>query len=91
MELQERSQLVTRLLDEATRMQTVLKQAMAAKEREADQIEASGHITDDEPTPTPVFTLEEQYDAWDKIARAVRDIQTELHRIEQVEQQSHKR
>jgi hypothetical protein len=91
MELQERSQLVTRLLDEATRMQTVLKQAMAAKEREADQIEASGHITDDEPTPTPVFTLEEQYDAWDKIARAVRDIQTELHRVEQVEQQSRKR
>jgi hypothetical protein len=46
MEPQERSQLVTRLLEEATRMQTVLEQATAAKEQEAAQIEASGHITD---------------------------------------------
>jgi hypothetical protein len=50
MEPQERTQLVTRLLEEATRMQTVLEQAMAAKEQEAAQIEASGHITDDEPS-----------------------------------------
>jgi hypothetical protein len=56
MEPQERSQLVTRLLEEATRMQAMLEQAMAAKEREAAQIEASGHITDDEPTPTPMYT-----------------------------------
>jgi hypothetical protein len=91
MEPQERSQLVTRLLDDATRMQTVLEQAIAAKEREAAHIEASGHITDDEPTPTPVYTLEEQYDAWEKIARALSAIQTELHRIGQVEQQSIKR
>jgi hypothetical protein len=91
MEPQERTQLVTRLLEEATRMQTVLEQAMAAKEQEAAQIEASGHITDDEPLPTPVYILEEQYDAWEKIARALSDIQTELHRIEQAEQQSMQR
>jgi hypothetical protein len=88
MEPQERSQLVTRLLAEATRMQTVLEQAIIAKEREAAQIEASGHITDDEPTPTPVYILEEQYDAWETIAQALSDIQTELLRIEQAEQQS---
>jgi hypothetical protein len=91
MEPQERTQLVTRLLEEATRMQTVLEQAMAAKEQEAAQIEASGHITDDEPLPTPVYTLEQQYDAWEKIARALSDIQTELNRIEQAEQQSMQR
>jgi hypothetical protein len=91
MEPQERSQLVTRLLEEATRMQTLLEQAIAAKEREADHIEASGHITDDEPTPTPVYTLEEQYDAWEKIASALSDIQTELNGIEQAEQQSMQR
>ena len=91
MEPQERSQLVTRLLEEATRMQTVLEQAIAAKEREAQHIEASGHITDDEPIPTPVYTLEEQYDAWEKIARALSDIQTEMRRIERAEQQSMKR
>lgn len=91
MEPQERTQLVTRLLEDATHMQTVLEQAIAAKEREAAHIEASGHITDDEPTPTPVYTLEAQYDAWEKIARALSDIQTELHRIGQVEQQSIKR
>ena len=60
MEPQECRQLVTRLLEEATCMQTVLEQAIIAKEREAAQIEASGHITDDEPTPTPVSILEEQ-------------------------------
>jgi hypothetical protein len=91
MEPQERTQLVTRLLEEATRMQTVLEQAIAAKEQEAAQIEASGHITDDEPLPTPVYTLEQQYDAWEKIARALSDIQTELNRIEQAEQQSMQR
>ena len=91
MEPQERSQLVTRLLEEATRMQTLLEQAIAAKEQEAAQIEASGHITDDEPLPTPVYTLEEQYDAWEKIARALSDIQTELDQIEQSEQQSMQR
>ena len=91
MEPQERSQLVTRLLEEATRMQTVLEQAIAAKEREAQHIEASGHITDDEPIPTPVYTLEEQYDAWEKVARALSDIQTEMRRIERAEQQSMKR
>ena len=91
MEPQERTQLVTRLLEEATRMQTVLEQAMAAKEQEAAQIEASGHITDDEPLPTPVYTLEQQYDAWEKIARALSDIQTELNCIEQTEQQSMQR
>jgi hypothetical protein len=91
MEPQERSQLVTRLLEEATRMQTMLEQAIAAKEQEADQIEASGHITDDEPTPTPVYTLEEQYDAWEKIADALSDIQTELNRIAHAEQQSMQR
>jgi hypothetical protein len=88
MEPQERSQLVTGLLAEATRMQTVLEQAIIAKEREVAQIEASGHITDDEPTPTPVSILEEQYDAWETIAQALSDIQTELLRIEQAEQQS---
>jgi hypothetical protein len=87
MEPQERTQLVTRLLEEATHMQAVLEQALAAKEREAAHIEASGHITDDEPTPTPVYVLEEQYDAWEKIARALSDIQTELNRIAQAEQQ----
>jgi hypothetical protein len=91
MEPQERTQLVTRLLEEATRMQTVLEQAIAAKEQEAAQIEASGHITDDEPLPTPVSTLEEQYDAWEKIACALTDIQTELNRIAQAEQQNIKR
>ena len=91
MEPQERSQLVTRLLEEATRMQTMLEQAIAAKEQEAAQIEASGHITDEEPTPTPVYTLEEQYDAWDKIADALSDIQTELNRIAHAEQQSMQR
>jgi hypothetical protein len=50
---------------------------LAAKEGEAAHIEASGHITDDEPTPTSVYTLEEQYDAWEKIASALSDIQTE--------------
>ena len=91
MEPQERSQLVTRLLEEATRMQTLLEQAIAAKEQEAAQIEASGHITDDEPLPTPVYTLAQQYDAWENIARALSDIQTELNRIEQAEQQSMQR
>jgi hypothetical protein len=91
MEPQERTQLVTRLLEEATRMQTLLEQAIDAKEREAAQIEASGHITDDEPLPTPVYTLTQQYDAWEKIARALSDIQTELNCIEQTEQQSMQR
>ena len=91
MEPQERTQLVTRLLEEATRMQTMLEQAITAKEQEAAQIEASGHITDDEPLPTPVYILEEQYDAWEKIASALSDIQTELNRIEQAEQQSMQR
>jgi hypothetical protein len=91
MEPQERTQLVTRLLEEATCMQTVLEQAIAAKEQEAAQIEASGHITDDEPLPTPVYTLEEQYDAWETIARALTDIQTALNRIAQAEQQNIKR
>jgi hypothetical protein len=59
----------------------VLEQAIAAKEWEAAHIEASGHITDDEPTPTPVYTLQEQYDAWEKIARALSAIQTELNQI----------
>jgi hypothetical protein len=88
MEPQERSQLVTRLLTEATRVQTVLEQAIIATEREAAQIEASGHSTDDRPTPTPVSALEEQYDAWERIACALSDIQTELLRIEQAEQHS---
>ena len=88
MEPQERRELVTQLLEEATRMQTVLEQAIAAKEQEAAQIEASGHITDDEPMPTPVSTLEAQYDAWEKIAGALSDIQTELNGIEQAEQQT---
>jgi hypothetical protein len=91
MEPQERTQLVTRLLEEATRMQTLLEQAIDAKEREAAQIEASGHITDDEPLPTPVYALTQQYDAWEKIARALSDIQTELNCIEQTEQQSMQR
>jgi|GraSoiStandDraft_57_1057295.scaffolds.fasta_scaffold156932_2 hypothetical protein len=90
MEPQERTQLVTRLLEEATRMQTLLEQAITAKEWEAQQIETSGHITDDEPTSTPVYTLEEQYDAWEKIAGALSDIQTELNRIAEAEQQSFK-
>jgi hypothetical protein len=59
MEPQERRQLVTRLLEEATGMQTVLEQALTDKEREAAQVEASEHITD-APTPTPVSILEEQ-------------------------------
>jgi hypothetical protein len=87
----ERTQLVTRLLEEATRMQTVLEQAIVAKAQEAAHVEASGHITDDEPTSTTVDTVEEQYDAWEKIAQALSDIQTELNRIEQAEQQSLKR
>jgi hypothetical protein len=87
MEPQERTQLITRLLEDATRMQTVLEQALAGKEREAAHIETSGHITDDEPTPTPVFTIEEQYDAWAKIARALSDIHTELHQMGQWEPQ----
>jgi len=61
---------------------------MAAKVQEAAQIEASGHITDDEPLPTSVSTLEEQYEAWEMIARALSDIQTALNRIAQAEQQS---
>ena len=91
MEPEERRQLFTGLLAEATRMQTVLKQALAAKEREAAHIAASGHITDDEPMPTPVSTLEAQYDAWEKIAGALSEIQTELHRIEQAEHQQSER
>ena len=85
---EERTQLVTRLLAEATRMQTVLEQAITAKEREVAQIEASEPITDDAPTPTLVSLLEEQYDAWERIAHALSDIQTELIRIAQAEQQS---
>jgi hypothetical protein len=73
---------------EATHLPTVLEQAMAAKVQEAAQIEASGHITDDEPLPTSVSTLEEQYEAWEMIARALSDIQTALNRIAQAEQQS---
>jgi len=88
MEPQERTQLVTRLLEEATRMQTVLEQAMAAKEREDAHIEASGHITDDEPRPTPVYRLEAQYDAWEKIADALSEVQTELNNIAHAEQHS---
>jgi hypothetical protein len=87
MEPQERTQLITRLLEDATHLHTVLKQAMAAKEQEAAQIEASGHITDDEPLPTPVSTLEAQQDAWAKIARALSDIHTELHQLAQWEPQ----
>jgi hypothetical protein len=87
MEPQERTQLISRLLDDATHMHTVLEQAMAAKAQEAAQIEASGHITDDEPLPTPVFTLEAQQDAWAKIARALSEIHTELHQLAQWEPQ----
>ena len=81
MEPQERTQLITRLLEEATHMQTVLGQAIAAKEQAAAHIEARGHSTDDEPRPTPVYILEEQYDAWEKMVCALSDIQTELNRI----------
>jgi len=88
MEPEERNECVTRLLAEATRMQTVLEQAITAKEQKVAQIEASGHITDDEPMTTPVSILEEQYDAWERIAQSLSDIQTELIRIEQAEQQS---
>jgi len=87
MEPQERTQLITHLLDEATHMHTVLEQALAAKAQEAAQIEASGHITDDEPLPTPVFTLEAQQDAWEKIARALSEIHTKLHQLAQWEPQ----
>ena len=83
----ERRELVTRLLEEATRMQIVLEQAIATKVQEAAQIKASGHLTDDEPMPTPVSTLEAQCDAWEKIAGAWSDIQTELNGIEQAAQQ----
>jgi hypothetical protein len=38
-----------------------------------------------------VSILEEQYDAWEKIAQALGDIQTELLHIEQAEQQSTQR
>jgi hypothetical protein len=87
MEPQERTECVRRLLEEATRMQTLLEQAIAATEREAATIEARGPIPDDAPTPPPVSSLEEQYDAWETIAHALSDIQTELNRIEQAEQQ----
>ena len=86
---EERTQLGTRLRADATRMQTVLEQAITATAREAAPLEARGPITDD--APTPVSLLEEEYDARERIAPAWSDMQTELLRMAQAEQQSRQR
>jgi len=88
---EERTQLGTRLRADATRMQTVLEQAITATAREAAPLEARGPITDDAPTPTPVSLLEEEYDAWERMAPALSDMQTELMRMAQAEQHSRQR
>ena len=87
MEPQKRTHLVNELRQEAALMQAALEKAIAAKQREARQIEESHHITDDEPNPPPTSTLRDEHTSWGKVLRALTEVQTELEKIEQFERQ----
>jgi len=87
MEPQKRTHLVNTLRQEASFMLAALENAMAAKRKEARQIEESHHITDDEPTPPPASTLPDERTSWGQILRILTEVQTELEKIEQFERQ----
>lgn len=81
MEPQEYLRLTERLLEDATQRKKVLVQAAAAKQKEVEHITASGHITDDKPNAQPVYTVQEELEAWEKIVSALTEVRTALHRV----------
>jgi hypothetical protein len=83
MEPHERRQLIARLLEDATHREAVLEEAAAAKQKEIAHIEASQHITDDEPNAQPVYTVQEELASWETIVRALAEIQTTLNQLEE--------
>jgi hypothetical protein len=85
---QEYRQLVERMLEDATYRTRVLAQAADATQQDIAHITASGHITDDKPTAQPVYTVQEDPEAWEHIVSALTQTRTALHRIEQITQQS---
>ena len=85
---QEYRQLVERMLEDATHRTRVLAQAADAKQQEIAQITASGHITDDKPTAQPVYTVQEELEAWEHIVNALTRMHTALDWIDQMKQQS---
>ena len=87
MESYERRQLLERLLEDATHRQAVLTEAATAKAQEVHQIEASQHITDDEPNAQPVDTVQEELTSWETIVRALTEMQTTLNQLEASERQ----
>jgi hypothetical protein len=80
MEPHEYTQLIETLLDDATHRLQILAEAARAKQKEIDQITASQHITDDEPNAQPVYTVQEELESWEKIVRALTEIQAELEK-----------
>jgi hypothetical protein len=87
MKLQEYRPLIERLLEDATQRQHVLAYAAAAKQKEIAQMTESGHITDDKPHAQPVYTVQEEREAWKKLVSALTAVRTVLQQIEQAEQQ----
>ena len=88
MELKEYIPLTEKLLQDATQRQQVIAQAAEAKQKEVEQMTASGHITDDKPTAQPVYTVQEELEAWEHIVSALTHMRTALHRLAQMKQQS---
>ena len=85
---QEYRQLIEQMLKDATYRTRVLAQAADAKQQEIAQITASGHITDDTPTAQPVYTVQEELEAWEHIVSALPHLHTTLDRLDQVKQHS---
>ena len=80
MEPQKRTHLVNDLMEEANLMMTVLEKAMEGERLE--EMHPSLHGTHH---PQESHSLEDEHKSWGKILRALTDIQTELHQIEQSE------
>ena len=85
---QEYRQLVERMREDATYRTRVLAQAADAKQKEIAHITASGHITDDKATAQPVYTVQEELEAWEHVVNALTHMHTALDRIEQMKQHS---
>jgi len=78
----ERKQVLERLLEDATHQQAVLQEAADAKHQDVHQIEASQHLTDDEPNAQPVYAVQEALASWETIVRALTEMQTTLNQLE---------
>jgi hypothetical protein len=66
----------------------VLAHTREATQREAQQVEESHLITDDEPNPAPRSTVEDAHASWEQVVRALTDVHTALAQIEHAEQQT---